>query len=49
MVYPANKVKRFDFPQGRVVADGTPDDVALRFGGANLEGAFLKVASEAYR
>ncbi len=31
---------------GRVVADGTPDDVAAHFGRADLEGVFLHLASE---
>jgi len=29
---------------GRIVADGTPTDVAGRFGGADLEGVFLRLA-----
>ena len=30
---------------GRVVADGTPQDIADRFGGGSLEDTFVKVAS----
>ena len=32
--------------QGRVVADGTPDEVAERFGRSDLEGVFLHLAEE---
>ena len=31
---------------GRVVADGTPDEVADRFGRSNLEGVFLHLADD---
>ena len=31
---------------GRVVADGSPADVAERFGRENLEGVFLHLAAE---
>ena len=31
---------------GRVVANGTPDDVMRRFGRGNLEEVFLHLASE---
>jgi len=32
--------------QGRIVADGTPDDVAARFSRADLEGVFLHLAGD---
>ncbi|MGZ6995177.1 MAG: ABC transporter ATP-binding protein, partial [Acidimicrobiia bacterium] len=32
--------------QGRVVADGTPDEVTARFGRTDLEGVFLHLAEE---
>ena len=32
--------------QGRVVADGTPDEVTTRFGRSDLEGVFLHLAEE---
>jgi len=32
--------------QGRIVADGPPSDIALRFGRADLEGVFLHLADE---
>jgi ABC-2 type transport system ATP-binding protein len=32
--------------QGRVVADGTPDEVIARFGRSDLEGVFLHLAEE---
>jgi ABC-2 type transport system ATP-binding protein len=31
--------------RGRIVADGTPEEIASRFGGASLEDTFVKVAS----
>jgi len=34
---------------GRVVADGSPEDVALRYDRADLEGVFLHLAQEARR
>jgi ABC-2 type transport system ATP-binding protein len=34
---------------GRVVADGTPEDIALRYDRADLEGVFLHLAEEARR
>jgi ABC-2 type transport system ATP-binding protein len=34
---------------GRVVADGTPEDVALRYDRADLEGVFLHLAEESRR
>ena len=32
--------------QGRVVADGTPDEVVERFGRSDLEGVFLHLAED---
>ncbi|MCA1711135.1 MAG: ABC transporter ATP-binding protein [Actinobacteria bacterium] len=34
---------------GRVVADGTPEDIALRYDRADLEGVFLHLAEESRR
>jgi ABC-2 type transport system ATP-binding protein len=34
---------------GRIVADGTPEDIALRYDRADLEGVFLHLAEEARR
>ena len=34
---------------GRIVADGAPQDVAERYGAADLEGTFLSIAEEARR
>ena len=34
---------------GRVVHDGTPEDIALRFDRTDLEGVFLHLAEEARR
>ena len=34
---------------GRIVADGTPDDIALRYDRADLEGVFLHLAEESRR
>jgi ABC-2 type transport system ATP-binding protein len=31
---------------GRVVADGRPEEIALRFGRSDLEGVFLHLADE---
>ncbi|MDQ1534112.1 MAG: type transport system ATP-binding protein, partial [Actinomycetota bacterium] len=31
---------------GRIVADGTPDEIAQRYGHGDLEGVFLELASE---
>jgi ABC-2 type transport system ATP-binding protein len=31
---------------GRIVADGSPDDVAARFGRGDLEGVFIHLADE---
>ena len=32
--------------QGRIVADGTPDDIAEHYGHGDLEGVFLQLAAE---
>jgi ABC-2 type transport system ATP-binding protein len=34
---------------GRIVADGAPEDIALRYDRADLEGVFLHLAEEARR